>query len=325
MDMEFVNQPMLSVIVPVYNAGTYLSKCIDSILDQTYKNIEVLLVDDGSLDNSGAVCDEYANRDCRVKVYHKENGGQASARNYGLKQLELNGGRTKFVTFVDDDDWLDRTMYEKLISIALKENTDITGCATTTEFSDGTQKNFYIGIESGKISAETCISNMLYGTQAWGSVWNKIFKAELFKTVRFPEGKQLEDYMVMVRLFNEAEGIYFLQDGLYHYGNRVDTQSKRKWYSGKLTILEVAEAIKDYCVSNCTDERIIGGAYNFVFKMYASVIWDIYSVKPDNWKQIISEQHKKSKVAFKQYFKHSKKKKSDVKLLCKYCAAVLGK
>lgn len=261
--MAFVDQPMLSVVIPVYNAGNYLSKCIDSILNQTYKNIEVILVDDGSLDNSGSVCDEYAKQDNRVKVYHKKNGGQASARNYGLKQIVLNR-RTEFITFVDDDDWIDQTMYEKLMSIALKENTDITGCATMTEFPDGTQKNFHLGIESGMISAETCIGNMLYGIQAWGSVWNKIFKADMFNTVQFPEGKQLEDYTVMVRLFNKAKGIYFLQEGLYHYSNRAGTQSKRKWYSGKLTILEAAEEIRDYCLNNCTNERIIGGHINLL-------------------------------------------------------------
>ena len=311
--------PLLSVIVPVYNAGDYLKKCIDSILEQTYEHIEVILVDDGSTDGSGSICNEYMKQDNRVRVYHKENGGQASARNYGLNVL--TGG---YITFVDDDDWIEPTMYEELMAIAIEHETEITGCATMTEYADGTQRNYYLGIGSGIISAKTCIGNMLYGTQAWGFVWNKIFKAELFETVRFPEGKQLEDYLVMVRLFNEAKSIYFLQKGLYHYNSREGTQSKRKWYPGKLTIIESAEAIKNYCLSNCADKSIEGGAYRFTFGMYASVFWDIYMVKPEGWRQIISEQSKNSREALKQYLRHSKKQKGDLKLICKYWLAVLG-
>ena len=113
-------ESLISVIVPVYNVENYLDKCIESIVNQTYKNLEIILVDDGSLDSSSKICDEWAVKDNRIKVIHKTNGGVSSARNEGLKNA--NGD---FIAFVDSDDWLELNMYEKLISKQKETNTDI--------------------------------------------------------------------------------------------------------------------------------------------------------------------------------------------------------
>ena len=108
-------KPMISVIVPVYNVESYLARCVDSILTQTYQNLEVILVDDGSKDNSGVICDDYARRDSRVNVIHKENGGLSSARNAGI---EAAGG--EYLAFVDSDDWIEPDAYERLLSAMQK-------------------------------------------------------------------------------------------------------------------------------------------------------------------------------------------------------------
>lgn len=111
---------MLSVIVPVYKVEPFLKRCVDSIIHQTYKNLEIILVDDGSPDNCGAICDEYANKDDRIKVIHKENGGQSSARNVGIAIAKGD-----YIAFVDSDDWIDSDMYETLIGLAEKYDADI--------------------------------------------------------------------------------------------------------------------------------------------------------------------------------------------------------
>ena len=113
----------ISVIVPIYNVEQYLRKCIDSIINQTYKNLEIILVDDGSWDNSPRICDEYAKRDNRIKVIHKKNGGLADARNTGLKMITGN-----YISFIDSDDYIEKTMYEKMIKVILKYNADIIEC-----------------------------------------------------------------------------------------------------------------------------------------------------------------------------------------------------
>ena len=114
------NKPLLSVIVPIYNVEEYLEKCLDSIINQTYKNLEIILVDDGSPDKCPQICDEYAKKDDRIVVIHKENGGVSSARNLGL-----DIAKGEFITFVDSDDWIDETMYEKMMLKQAEENLDL--------------------------------------------------------------------------------------------------------------------------------------------------------------------------------------------------------
>ena len=122
--------PTISVIAPVYNTEKYLPRCIDSILAQTFTDFELLLIDDGSKDNSGAVCDEYASKDERVRVFHKENGGVSSARNVGL-----DNAKGEWITFVDSDDWIAETMYQEMYELATLENADIVYCDINMVFS----------------------------------------------------------------------------------------------------------------------------------------------------------------------------------------------
>ena len=129
-----MEKPSVSVIVPVYKAESFLSNCINSILNQTYRDLEVILVDDGSPDFSGQICEEYAEKDDRVKVIHQKNAGAAAARNCGLK-----AAAGKYIAFVDSDDWIDRDMYEKMVEAAEIQNCDLVVCDCLKESSAGSQ------------------------------------------------------------------------------------------------------------------------------------------------------------------------------------------
>lgn len=158
------NNTILSVIVPVYNVERWINRCIESIINQTYRKLEIILIDDGSTDSSGNICDEFQMMDNRVVVYHKNNEGSAIARNYGIEHC-----RGEYVTFVDSDDWIEPQMYEKLLDLAQEHNTVITGCATMTDFEDGTSNNTFKDREEGMLTGKTCILDILYQTKyAWG-------------------------------------------------------------------------------------------------------------------------------------------------------------
>ena len=140
---------IISVIVPVYKAEKYLEKCLDSIVGQTYKDLEIILVDDGSPDSSGRICDKYAENDNRIKVIHKKNGGDSSARNAGFK--EATG---KYIATIDSDDWIELDAYEKMLKKMIENNVDIVRCGFFKDFDDKTLESPFIYPESKKIDLQ---------------------------------------------------------------------------------------------------------------------------------------------------------------------------
>ena len=179
-------KPRISIIVPVYNAAPYLSVCIESILNQTYKDLELILINDGSKDNSGEICDDYALRDNRIKVVHKKNGGVSSARNAGL---ELATG--EYVGWVDADDYIEPDMFEYLYKLAINYKADIAECGYASVDGDKvTVANFGKGLEYGDgkfITHKYLEADIFYG------IVTKLYKRSLFERVRFPEGRIWED------------------------------------------------------------------------------------------------------------------------------------
>lgn len=184
----------ISVIVPVYNVEQYLRKCLDSIINQTYAHLEIILVDDGSTDSSGAICDEYAARDARIRVYHKPNGGLSSARNYGLDRMSGD-----YIAYVDSDDWLDLDLYRRCIE-KFQGKPDID--AVYYEFDDvlpaGERRHYCYRLDvEGRRGVHDIVYNDLLQQYIWGyynpAVWAKIYKAPLVKDLRFVEGKNYED------------------------------------------------------------------------------------------------------------------------------------
>lgn len=209
---------LISVVVPIYKVEKYLKKCIDSILFQTYKNIEIILVEDGSPDNCGIICDEYAKKDKRVKVIHKQNGGLSDARNFGI---DLAKG--EYIIFVDSDDYIDRNMCRILLNYAKKYDADIVSCNFKEVYVNNLEKinkqciNKKLEIVS---NIETLYKYFLKNTTDMVVVWNKLYKKSIFfdkKNIRFPKGKLHEDMYTTYKLYYYASKIVFIDDILYYY------------------------------------------------------------------------------------------------------------
>ena len=213
-----IGKKLISVIVPVYNVETYLNECVDSILRQTYKNLEIILVDDGSTDNSGAICDEYAKKDSRIKVFHKENGGASTARNYGIDQA--NG---EFLGFVDSDDYIEKELYELLMESLVKNNADVSACGYIS-FRDGSnEKEERIDFYGGEVFTSESFAKILSLEKNGAAVispCNKLYKREVFSKIRYPEGQAYEDPYVITDIFDSIEKFVFVKKALYYYRQR---------------------------------------------------------------------------------------------------------
>lgn len=210
------NQAKISVIVPVYKVKPYLRKCLDSIVNQTYQTLEIILVDDGSPDDCGKVCDEYAKSDKRIRVIHKENGGLSSARN-----AALNLATGDYFGFVDSDDWLELDMFEYLLSNMLSANAEICICGRYEEYPNRSIAKGYPKEEI--LDQEMALQTLLKNNLIQNFVWDKLWKRNLFEKIRFPEGRTYEDMAIVHRLFERANKILCLPEAKYHYLQRADS------------------------------------------------------------------------------------------------------
>lgn len=203
-----MNSPLVSVIVPVYNVAPYLEQCLDSIVNQTYRNLEIILVDDGSTDESGAICDRYADQDSRIRVVHKENGGQSSARNVALDMMT-----GEWVLFVDSDDWIELNTLELLF-----EQKD--ECADLVEFG----WNFIYGDSNKVFLNEACVMSgldalkLLVHTDIYmGLMANKLFKASYLQKSRFISGRYYEDTPFIIEQLYKIKNYQYIAEPLYNY------------------------------------------------------------------------------------------------------------
>ncbi len=216
---------LISIIVPVYNVEKYLHKCIDSIIGQTYKNLEILLIDDGSTDRSGIICDDYSAKDSRIKVIHKENGGQASARN-----LALTIAKGEYIGFVDSDDWIEPDMYEILYNAIIDNNADISMCGRNNiSESSGLAKPFFSYPIGFSLSNSEAIKRFLLFDGIDSAGWDKLFKRKIAINHRFPLGLISEDLLYIYKCIKEAEKIYHVGIPLYNYLQRNNSTSRSKY------------------------------------------------------------------------------------------------
>lgn len=204
------NKPLISIIVPVYNVEKYLARCLDTLLNQTYIELEIILVNDGSTDNSGIICDKYSNDDKRIKVYHQSNKGLSGARNTGLKFAE-----GEFIGFVDSDDWVEPNMFEVMVETLLTKNVGVVECGLnklykkSSDKSPSVTRNIYI--ENRLEALKRIIKNQSF------SVWRRLYKANLIKNIFFVEGKNSEDVYYTLNVFQKIDKIAFIDDKLYNY------------------------------------------------------------------------------------------------------------
>lgn len=203
-------EPLISVIVPVYKVEKYLEKCIDSILAQTYKNLEIILVDDGSPDRCGQICDEYAQKDNRVKVIHKENGGLSDARNAGI-----DVAKGDFISFVDSDDYILPEMMGEMISAAMKNNCDMAICGVYRELKNKCEEQHFF--EKQTILTQEELFQMCFEDSLPSYAWNKITKKECWNNIRFKVGITWEDIELFPRLLNVVHKAIYIDSPMYVY------------------------------------------------------------------------------------------------------------
>ena len=202
----------VSVIVPVYNGEKHIEQCVRSILDQSYSNIELIIIDDGSTDDSGSICDSLAEEDPRVTVFHKENGGVSSARNYGLKHIS-----GEYVIFIDADDYLDEDMIEFLVDLLRNNHADVSQCGyrrivgDTIRLVNDTKKTYVL-------CQEEALGYLITGKLFASGLWNKLFKADVIKDLRFDAEIAInEDVLFSFYVFQKAETIVFSDYLKYNY------------------------------------------------------------------------------------------------------------
>jgi glycosyltransferase involved in cell wall biosynthesis len=211
-------RPLVSVVVPVYNVEKYLPECVDSIISQSYANLEIILVDDGSPDNCPALCDEYAEKDKRVQVIHKKNGGLSDARNAGIKKAT-----GKYICFIDSDDYVAKTFIEKLYEALDKNNANMSVCGYKCVYSDGTMKIDERPKEAvlGEDDYWLKVNPDMFTT--FVVAWNKLYKKEIFAKIRYEKGKINEDEIILHQVVSQCKRIAVISDKLYFYRKREDS------------------------------------------------------------------------------------------------------
>ena len=204
-------EPLVSVIIPIYRVEQYLYACVDSIINQTYKNLEIILVDDGSPDSCPKICDEYAKKDDRIHVLHKPNGGLSDARNAGIKIA-----RGEYLCFVDSDDIIHNQMVEVLMTPLINDkNLKISACQSES-FNDGEVYDAKQNIKS----TEIIDYNLFFTKRFWTTAWCKIYKRELFRSIRYPVGRIHEDEFTTYKICYAAQKIAYTESKLLFYRQR---------------------------------------------------------------------------------------------------------
>ena len=224
----------ISVIIPIYKVENYLHRCVESIINQTYDNLEIILVDDGSPDNCPIICDEYAKKDSRIRVIHKKNGGLSDARNAGL---DIATG--EYIGFVDSDDYISVNFYQRLMNVMKVSNSDIVECEIKkfkdTDRVDDIENNKldFITFNTDEAMEDLILNNILSVT-----VWNKLYKRETIEKLRFKVGKTNEDDFYTYLAFDNANKISKLDDKLYYYLQREDSIMGKSYKLNRLDEIE---------------------------------------------------------------------------------------
>ncbi len=230
----------ISVIVPVYKVEKYLKRCVDSIINQTYQNLEVILVDDGSPDGCGAICDEYAARDSRVIVIHQENGGQSKARNEAMK---IATG--EYYCFVDSDDYMSEDLINVLYQMIIDYDAQVSMSGFCNFKNDYVTDQDIVNSQSEifELTGYECIQNMhMVHDELYVVMWGKLFHRSLFENVPFPEGRICEDLAVLFKIFDKCKKVVYTKETLYYYFRGNESSStfsiKDKFYQDVFLALE---------------------------------------------------------------------------------------
>lgn len=235
---------LISVVIPVYNVEAYLDRCIKSVLNQTYDNLQIILVDDGSKDESGKICENYMKIDSRILVIHQENQGLSGARNTGIKSAKGD-----YITFIDSDDYIENDYIEYLFDLATKYNAEISICTHRAIYETGLE----LSRESDKefvMNKEEALKNMLYYQDFDVSAWAKLYEKDLFKNVCFPIRRYYEDAATTYKLIDLSNKIAFGGQSKYNYMIRNNSIVNNNNYKSKLDLIKSTEEMCGYINEN---------------------------------------------------------------------------
>ena len=240
-----MDNELISIVVPVYKVEKYLEKCVKSILKQTYTNLEIILVDDGSPDKCGQLCDELAKTDNRIKVFHKANGGLSDARNYGVERA--NG---EYIGFVDSDDYIHENMYEELYKAIKKSGTFIAECGVTRVYKNILRPHYEGEDYFLVLDREGYLKEYLENKRLYGSAWCKLIHKDLAKKIKFPTGKIYEDAFYTLELLKNVDKYTLISGNYYYYYIRENSITTRPFSSKDMDYIEIMNQIEDYTLSN---------------------------------------------------------------------------
>lgn len=277
---------IVSVIVPVYRTPeNSLRHCIDSILTQTYDKLDIILVDDGSPDNCGNICDDYVTRDHRIKVFHKENGGVSSARNFGLQQSS-----GKYVLFVDSDDWLEQNAISILIANQHITNADLLICGYYAGNAKICKKRNNIEKLSGIAIPEAIAGSRKY---VMGYLWNKLFHKQIIDKFHLSFDEKVsfcEDSLFCQEYASHCDKVICISQALYHYENNLDSVTHAKVNKRSLSVLTAYESIISFCAAKYHSsqllERLYANYYCHYIRNLRRIKNELSSVEQDQFKYV---------------------------------------
>lgn len=249
MEKVFENSDLVSVVIPVYNVKDFLEKCIESVVQQTYKNIEILLIDDGSTDGSDVICDKYCKKDNRIKVFHKKNGGLSDARNYGISK-----STGKFITFIDSDDYVSDDYVEYLYELLIENKTNISACGHFILKNGKTLKKNIVNKK--RFTKTEALNAILYDREIDICSWGKLYNKKLFDDIRFPKEKIFEDTGTTFQLFDKCDYISVGDECKYYYIIRSNSITTKEFNIKKMDLIEMTNNMCEYIIRKYPNLRL---------------------------------------------------------------------
>ena len=281
--------PLISVIVPVYNANAFLEQCLESITAQTYRNLEILVVDDGSTDGSGETCDRWAGRDDRIRVIHQPNGGHSAARNTALDQLT-----GELVMMVDSDDVLHPDFASTLLNVMRQHDADIAVCDYAAFYGDSPEWPQHAGqgkFQVHEFDQHQAILAVLYQQGLTHSPWGRLFKASLFDGIRFPLGIIYEDLAIIYPLLKKCHRVVTIDDVLYGYRQH-ESNSMRVFSPRRSAVLDVCEQLEQQMQQDAPQylgasrSRLLSAYFNILLLSHQDSSGDYSRLEDRCWKGI---------------------------------------
>lgn len=252
---------LVSIVIPVYNVKQYLNKCIESVINQSYTNIQIILVDDGSTDGSAELCDIQSKLDSRIEVIHKPNGGLSDARNAGIDR-----SKGDWICFIDSDDFVSTDYVGRMLDVAIQNNAEIAICDPVHVFESGDA--VFTKEKKTKVYANTdAIKEMWYQRSFLFSAWAKIYRRDLFNKNRFTKGIIYEDVDIMHEVFILASKIVYIDAKLYAYVHREGSITTQKFSAREFDILKICKKLVDFAEAYPADVRKAALAYGVVGNM----------------------------------------------------------